>query len=738
MATTDQGCGDARTTPNADERPRATNGHRPANSKKRRGKSSRPRTPLAIARLRQLLQPRWQLPLVLVATALALLFAWQVRQPQTLAIGGPDDAPFLSGFHDPETTSGTEQPFRWTRDRATIIFPGFGATEGQLTLRLQGSRPVGSGLVNATISLGDMSQPSLLIAPMPRDYTFIVPAAAFRDGDLIVTIDSPTYRPTGDRRDLGIVVTGAELRDAAAPAGLIVPPLRTVGAALLAVLCAYGACGLALRSPVGAAIAGWATAIIFLSLALGPRGILTLYAPALATLIGSGTLAILILCAALRRARTRAGWAASDRALGGAALITGANALALLIGMRHPQYRSSDLMLNVHRLEFVQRGEWIFTLALPGPRALEAPYPPLFYAVMLPFTAVIPDKVILVELFATLIIAVGALLTFALTRRLTGADAPALWAAGSYALLPITYNLASAGNFANLFGQGVATIYLIALLATWGRWIRPASAILLTIGLTLALLGHFGVFLSLCATIPLLVLVLLFRGREARPQALALAVSLVAALLLAWALYYRFHNALLLGHLGDFLGGETNARGGAVAEASLSERFRSEWANLLLWWGWPAIPLALAGANLLRRTVPSAPLTLALTWLATALPFFFAGLVRRPECPLPTLRRPRPGDRGGLRALAPLATPPPRRADSLTRARRPLALARDELLGRSRPPRLSLSVSLRCRGQIGACHHRRRLCTVPPCQPRRASGVNSPGVARSVFSRGVY
>ena len=328
--------------------------------------------------------------------------------------------------------------------------------------------------------------------------------------------------------------------------------------------------------------------------------------PALALLIGLGTLvtrsASPPACGWLR---SRNGWAASERGLGGATLIAGANALALLIGMRHPQFRSSDLMLNVHRLEFVQRGEWIFTLALPGPRALEAPYPPLFYAVMLPLAALIPDKIILVEVVATLVMAAGALLTFALARRLTGSDGAALWAAGAYAVLPITYNLASAGNFANLFGQGVATAYLVALLLTWGRWTRPAVAVSLTIGLTLALLGHFGVFLSLCATLPLFVWSSSCCGREGRQQALGLAGSFVVALILSWAIYYHFHNALLLGHLRDFLGGETNARGGAVAEATLAERFRSEWANLLLWWGWPALPLALAGSNVLRRASPS-------------------------------------------------------------------------------------------------------------------------------------
>ena len=301
---------------------------------------------------------------------------------------------------------------------------------------------------------------------------------------------------------------------------------------------------------------------------------------------------------ALWRGRRRRGWATSERALGGAALIAGAMLLALLAGMRHPQFRSSDLTLNVHRLEFVQRGDWVFTLALPGPRALEAPYPPAFYAVMLPFAAIVRDKALLVEVTAATAIAAGALVTFALARRVTGADGAALWAAGAYAVAPITYAMASAGNFANLFGQGLANGYLLALALTYGHWRRAGVAAGLTLALTLALLGHFGVFLSLLVALPLLVVVLLFSGRAARGQALALAGSVAVALAAAYALYYHFHTRLLLGYLADALGGQTGARGGAVATLSLAQRLRGVWDAALLWWGWPALPLMLAGLTL--------------------------------------------------------------------------------------------------------------------------------------------
>jgi uncharacterized membrane protein YqjE len=186
--------------------------------------------------------------------------------------------------------------------------------------------------------------------------------------------------------------------------------------------------------------------------------------------------------------------------------------------------------------------------------------------------------------------------------------------------------MASAGNFANLFGQGVANIALIALILAWGRWDRPVVAVGLAVALTLALLGHFGVFLSLLATVPLLALVAMFIRPDGRRQALALAACFAAAVVVAWALYYRFHADLLLGHARDFLGGETNARGTDEGTAFTS-RLRNLWGGLLLWWGWPALPLILAGVNLLRRLRPSPRLALALAWLGTALPFALGELV---------------------------------------------------------------------------------------------------------------
>ncbi|HEX5502877.1 MAG TPA: hypothetical protein VFW96_09650 [Thermomicrobiales bacterium] len=579
--------------------------------------------------LTRLLDPRRHLPALLLVAALATLFCWQARRPFALAVGAPNDDPYLSGFQAAEVAPGGALAYRWTTGRATIAIPGYGATAATLTLRLQGARPDGAPPPAVRVAVGNRPPVALQLTPELQDYQLAVPPAAFDGGDLRVTLDAPTFRPAGDRRDLGVLVAGVELRDAGAPAGLVAPPWRALGTVLLLVLLAYAVPALALGAPVAGAAAGWAALVALAVFALRSRFELARYAPALCLVAAGVGVATLVAAWALRAGGRRWGWAASPRALGGAALIAGVLLLALLVGMRHPQFRSSDLVLNVHRLEFVRHGDWVFTLALPGPRALEAPYPPAFYAAMLPFSYVVGDGALLVEATAAAAIVAGALLTFALARRLTGADGAALWAAGISAVVPITYAMVSAGNFANLFGQGLADAYLVALILSYGRWRAWPVAAGLTALLVAAFLGHFGVFLSLLVAVPLGIVALLACGRDgaARGQAGALAASFAVALVAAFALYYRFHAALLLGYARDALGGRLDARGGAVAQPGLLSRLRGEWDGFLLWWGWVALPLGLGGAVSLWRARRSPQLALALAWLATAVVFVLVELV---------------------------------------------------------------------------------------------------------------
>lgn len=589
----------------------------------------------ATAGLRQLLSrllhayrlvvaPRAQLPLLLTCAALGALLVWQVRPPFQLDAGSPNDDPYLINWHASELTSDATFTYRWSRDRSEILIPAFGATRATLTVRLRGAPNPEAAPPAATIDFGAGPR-QVALASEPRDYTFDVPASAFNDGGLRVTIESPTFRPPGDNRDLGVLLDRVNLRDAGAPAGLILPPARLLLTVLLLAALAYGVFALAFRRPGPAAIAGWATIAAVLIFGVRSRFELGLFAPALAGVsvgTAAGFTAALYLARWLRR---RYRWSSTESAVSAVVLIASLQFLVLMLGMRHPQFRSSDLMLNVHRLEFVQQGKWVFSLALPGPRAILAPYPPAFYAVMLPFSAWI-DASLLVELTASLMTVVGVPLTFVLARRLTGSDTASLWAAGAFTLAPVTYEMASSGNFANLYAQGVANLYLVALVLTVTRWTRPLVVASLTGLLAVALLGHFGVFLSLLALGPLLLLAVWLGSppgaRERR--AVALGGSYAVALTLAWVLYYRFQAPLFCDYLRLVRGSGAASAPDSTPSIPVARRLLFEWRGALASWGGVGIATGLLGSPLLARLGRSTTRALTSAWLGSAL--LFAGI----------------------------------------------------------------------------------------------------------------
>lgn len=577
--------------------------------------------------LRLVVAPRVQLPLLLACAAFGALLVWQVRLPFQLDIGSPNDDPYLVNWHASESTSDAAFTYRWSRGQSEVLVPAFGATRTTLTLRLRGA-PYSQGTPPAaTIDFGAGPR-QVALAAEPRDYTFDVPASAFNDGGLRVTIASPTLRPTGDNRDLGVLLDRVSLHDAVAPLGLIVPPVRLLLTLLLLTTLAYGVVTLVFREPGPAAIAGWATVAAVLTFAVRSRFDLGLFVPALAGVAAgtaAGCTAALYLARWLHR---RYRWSAPESAVRLVVLIASLQFLVLLLGMRHPQFRSSDLMLNVHRLEFVREGKWVFSLALPGPRAILAPYPPAFYAVMMPFSSWI-DAALLVEVTATLVTVAGVPLTFVLARRLTGSDGPALWAAGAFTLAPVTYEMASAGNFANLYAQGVANLYLVALILLVARWTRPLVAALLSALLAVALLGHFGVFLALLALGPLMLLAVWVGSPPGvrKRRALALGGSYIAALALAWTLYYRFQAPLFADYLRLALASTSGGGQDSAPRIPFARRLLFEWRGALASWGSIGVGVGLAGSVLLARLDRSITRALASAWLGSTLLFAVVAVV---------------------------------------------------------------------------------------------------------------
>jgi hypothetical protein len=218
-------------------------------------------------------------------------------------------------------------------------------------------------------------------------------------------------------------------------------------------------------------------------------------------------------------------------------------ALALRLGgMLHPHARFSDAGLNANNLLGVTLGEIYFTEGLPDDAGGgDAPYPPGQYIVFAPAQLLLPvsneSRLLLLKVGVALwdSLVVG-LLWYVLRRGGYGPRAALLGAALYLAAPPLLRSL-SVGEFANVFGQELV-LPLLALMALRACDLpRPRVFVALLALMTLALLGHLGVTISLLCL--LLVLSVAWLARlETRRAALALALAGGIVALLVGLLYY--------------------------------------------------------------------------------------------------------------------------------------------------------------------------------------------------------
>jgi hypothetical protein len=280
--------------------------------------------------------------------------------------------------------------------------------------------------------------------------------------------------------------------------------------------------------------------------------------------------------------------------------------------------------MNVHRLEDVARGTWLLTMPLPGKSALPAPYPPAFYAALLPFFPWVQHDFGLMQALVThasaLLLTMLAAIAFAVGARAAGPIA-GLWAALLHGFAPASYLLVSQGNFANIFGQWAASLLLLVLVVL-PDWRRPVAAVAIVAVLVLGFLGHFGVFLTLALAVPLLAVFIATLPPAGRRQALVLLVLFAAALGIAFLIYYRHYVGLIAENAQRIAA----ARAEGAEELGWTGGLGLEWRRTIEAFGWLGPPLGVVGAIGLWRSASAAG-RLTLGWLATGVVFGLVGLL---------------------------------------------------------------------------------------------------------------
>jgi hypothetical protein len=162
--------------------------------------------------------PARSLILLAIVSTLAVTIAYQFTPPYRINIA-PGDNPYIRDFWDLETDP-QGGSFRWTKAKSEIIFhnagqilpPGRPIT---LELRLASARPPDVDPPEAHLTLSGGAGQDLGTIQVPSQLgtlRFGLDPARTGDRDWALEIDSETFQPAGESRELGVSVRRATLR----------------------------------------------------------------------------------------------------------------------------------------------------------------------------------------------------------------------------------------------------------------------------------------------------------------------------------------------------------------------------------------------------------------------------------------------------------------------------------------------------------------------------------------------
>ncbi len=592
---------------------------------------------------------------LLALTAILLFSIYQVRLGHTVHVGTlTDDKPYVAGMHGPEQSPAGR--YRWTTASGEIRLPGLGRGPYRLTLHLGGSA---NPWLEVAVLINGQHLARFTPEPALRDYTFDIPANMVPDGDLIVGLESRTFQPPNDRRQLGVALDRATVTPTGDP-GLLLPPWAQALRILAIVALAYLLAAVAGFGPRAAAGAGAVLATGLAALLVVNRPWLTVWTDRLLVAALAGLALAVLLRLALPAAYRLAGLRL------GAGEIRWPVALAALFfvvhfgGDLHPHTRVVDLGFHANRFEDVNtRGMLLLKVQSREWGTRETVYPPTAYLVMRPLRALAPDTRHTILLFLALAEATRLCLVYLIARKATGDPRAGALAAGVFAIVPMAYLPFSWGIATNVFGAWCLTAILALLTLAYDRLRRPAVAALALLVATLGLLSHPGEFVLTAATLGgalvLFGLALRPRFRGSWP---VLAAIVALAGVAAFAILYRYVAADMLAKGWETVqtrlgGGATAATaspaappgwrvGGAIDDPIIGlQGYRVTTVPALIGGGlvgfwreavgyyylWPPV-FALVGLHFMRGTKEAARLRLAsLLWWGVAALFALAGLL---------------------------------------------------------------------------------------------------------------
>lgn len=465
-------------------------------------------------------------------TLIGLAIASLMPQSYVLEMSGGREFAYISGMYAVEDNGVFS--YRWTSAKSEIRIPNIPSQALRLTLKFAGPGLDVVPTREASLSTDAGVLGNFPVHPGLQEVSLQVPPESVVDGDLTLKIRVEPFSTPTDPRRLGIALVSVRL-DPEGPAGSL--PWRhmvLVAASIAAIIIA------ALVSGVGAVAAvalGGLLAVAATLLQAADRPALGLFGWQALEVAVAGLLIVALGRLALQRWRGFRLW--DDRETAWMLLASVLVLMVFLLGVSYPQFATSDLMMHVHNLEGVLRGDLFFTEALPGGRP--APYPPAYYLFLVPAALAYTDLARLILIASSALMASSVLLLWMASRAVSTSGWAGILGGWLYALSPVNFLLMSAGNHTNVFGQWVALILFVALLAIPPKLFaaRPMYLIGLECLVLIGLLSHLGVAQALLLCLGLYVVGLfLVHGPWRRRDGMILGLGILGAGLIAFTGYY--------------------------------------------------------------------------------------------------------------------------------------------------------------------------------------------------------